>query len=173
MSYESWVTILLAAITAILTAVTLIVAIAGIGIAVVGIWGIRGIKIAARKKAEEAMSAKLAEYPQASEIIDLYRKQVAEMLELYRKSETRLEHFRQEYEQFQRRTEEANQILVRLSAAGAPAASNVTDSGENVADEESTPISASYPGEEGIRYDGDDGERKGSSGNADNATDPR
>jgi hypothetical protein len=65
MSYESWVTILLAGITLILTAVTLIVAIAGIGIAVVGIWGIRGIKIAAQRKADEAVTAKVAEYPES------------------------------------------------------------------------------------------------------------
>lgn len=68
MSFETAITIVLAALTAILTALA-------IGIGVAAIWGYGGLKESlnnmATKRVDEAMLAKLKEYPEAAEILDL------------------------------------------------------------------------------------------------------
>ena len=144
MGYESWVTILLAVLGVLLAIVTAAIAVAGLAIAVVGIWGIKGISKAAQKKADEAVTAKMAEYPQATDFLELYRNLQRQLLE-----------FRREYDLFQRRNEQANEILVRLSSRDAGGSSNEAEGRGGRTDNQSEPISASYPGEE-VPDDSDD-----------------
>ena len=150
MSFETWVSILLASLGVILAAVTVVVAVGGVAIAVVGIWGIREVKQAAARKAQEAVTQKLAEYPQATDFLDLYRNLQAQLAE-----------FKQEYEVWQKRSADASAILVRLNASGS-LASPANEKASSSAITEA--ISASYPGEEQDSDDNDNGKSGSSSG---------
>ena len=144
MSFETWTSILLAALAVLLAVVTLIVALAGIIIAVVGIWGIKEIKIAAvrtaEKAAREAFDKAIEQYPQGAEFFELYRNLNAQLSE-----------FKREYAVWQKRSEEADAILTRLHANGNPDASNRQggEDSEGSADTGTEPISASYPSGDG------------------------
>ena len=150
MSFETWVSILLASLAVLLAAVTAIMAVGGVVIAVVGIWGIKEVKLAAARKAQEAVTHKIAEYPQAADFLGLYRNLQAQLAE-----------FKQEYEVWQKRSADASAILVRLNASGSstsPADEKASSSAITEA------ISASYPGEEQDSDDNDNGKSGSSSG---------
>lgn len=162
MSFETWVSILLAALGVLLAAVTVVAALAGIIIAVVGVFGIREMKRAAERKAEEAVSNKIKEYPEAADFFDLYRKLQSQLAE-----------FKREYDVWQKRSEEASAILSHLSANGNPIASNITvdEVGEKHDDKEGGAISASYPGKEEDSNDSHNG--KPGNNDPDSSTDTR
>ncbi len=161
MSFETWISILLAVLGVLLAAVTVVAALAGIIIAVVGIFGIQELKRAAERKAEKAVSEAIDKYPQA-----------ADFFELYRKLQSQLEEFKREYGVWLKRSEEANTILSHLSANGNPIASNtaVGEVDEGHDDKEEGAISASYPGKEDSN-DSHDG--KLGNNDPDGSTDPR
>jgi hypothetical protein len=144
MSYESWVSILLAALAVLLAIVTLIVAIAGIAIAVVGIWGIRALRKAAEQRAHEAIKETLAEYPNADKFIEIHNA----MQELYLRWQRQMSDSKRESEVLHQRSEEANAILDRLSIKQSLGASNVIEGVDKSADIVTGPMSSTYPGEE-------------------------
>ncbi len=153
MSYETWVSILLAALAVLLAIVTLIVAIAGIAIAIVGIWGIRALRKAAEQKAHEAVKQTIAEYPDAAGFIAVHKA----MQELYRRMQQQMSEFKQEFEVLHRRSEEANAILDRLNPKQSPDASNQTEGIVESTDKQVGSMSATYPGEEAGLDDGNVG----------------
>jgi len=120
MSYENWVSILLAALAVLLAIVTLIVAIAGIAIALVGIWGIRALRKAAEQKAHEAVTKVVAEYPDATQFIEVHKA----MQELHRQMLQSVHEIKQEVEVQHQRSEAANTILDRLNLKRGPQTSN-------------------------------------------------
>jgi len=67
MSFETAITIVLAALGAILTALAIIIGIAAI-------WGWGGIKDAAAKAATDAINAKMQEYPDPSTMLELVKR---------------------------------------------------------------------------------------------------
>jgi hypothetical protein len=160
MNYENWVSILLAV-------VTLMVAIAGIVIAIVGIWGIKAMRKAAEQKAHEAVKQTIAKYPDAT----LFIKTERAMQELYRQMQQQMSAFKQEYEVFHQRSEDANSILDRLNSKRRSDASNGTEAADEVADTRSTPMVAIYPGEEADFDDSNTGKAIKDEGAA--PTDPR
>ena len=101
------------------------------------IFGIKEIKITAERKAKEAVESTIAEYPQAADFLDVYRQFQAQLAE-----------FKREYDVWQKRSEEASAILIRLNASGTTDASNTSTDDENGADKGTEAISASYPGKE-------------------------
>jgi uncharacterized protein YdiU (UPF0061 family) len=144
MSYETWVSILLAALAVLLAVVTLIVAIAGIAIAIVGIWGLKAMRKAAEQDAHKAVKQTIAKYPDATRFIEVHKA----MQELYRQMQQQMAVVKQEYEVFHQRTEDASSILERLSSKRGSAASNSSEVVDEMADKKSEPIVAIYPGEE-------------------------
>ncbi len=144
MSYESWVSTLLAAIAVLLATVTLIVAIAGIAIALVGIWGIRALRKAAEQKAHEAVQHAIAEYPDGADFVQVHR----DMQELYRLMQQQMSAFKREFEVLHQRSEAANEILDRLSIKRSSGASNRSEGGSDLADIMNERMSSTYPGEE-------------------------
>lgn len=144
MSYETWVSILLAALAVLLAAVTLVVAIAGIAIALVGIWGIRALRKAAEQKAREAVDQTIAEYPDATRFIEVHQAMQA----LYRRMLQQMSEFKQEFEVLHQRSETANAILDRLSIRPSADASNVGEAAGEATDLGVERMSAGYPGEE-------------------------
>ena len=126
--------ILLAAIAVLLAIVTLVVAVAGIAIALVSIWGVKGLRVEAQKKADEAVKVKIAEYPAASDFLGVYKdmkKQLATS--------------RREARIMQQRSEAANAILIRLVAAEESKPLDEVEDEPKAADPGA--ISDSYPGE--------------------------
>jgi uncharacterized protein HemX len=144
MNYENWVSILLAALAVLLAMVTLVVAIAGIAIALVGIWGIKALRKAAEQSAHEAVKQTIAKYPDATSFIQAEQA----MQELYRRMQQQMSVFKQEYEVFHQRSEDANSILERLNSKQGSRASNGTETADEVADTRDKPLVAIYPGEE-------------------------
>ncbi len=161
MSFETWVSILLAALGVLLVMVTLFVALAGLVIATLGIFGIKELRRSVKNRAEEVVSNTIAKYPQSDDLLDLYRKLQAQ-----------LEDFKREYGVWQKRSEEASAILSYLSANGNPIASNtsVGEVDEGHDDKAEGAISASYPGKEDSS-DNHDG--KPSNNDSDSSTDTR
>jgi len=144
MSYESWVSILLAALAVLLAIVTLIVAIAGIAIALVGIWGFKGLKEFARERADEAIKQVLAKYPDAAKFIEVHEA----MQQLNQRLQLQMSDSKRESEVLHQRSEEANAILDRLSIKQSLGASNVIEGVDKSADIVTGPMSSTYPGEE-------------------------
>lgn len=144
LSYEEWVSILLASLAVLLAIVTLVVAIAGIFIAVVGIWGLRAMKKAAEQKAHQAVQEKIAAYPDA----ESFNKVHADMKELYRAMEQKVFEITREVATQQQRSDKASEIMDRLSTNQAPGASNRTEPNDEPADSRNRTMTASYPGEE-------------------------
>jgi uncharacterized protein HemX len=155
MTYENWVSILLAALAVLLAVATLIVAIAGIAIAIVGIWGIRALRKAAEQKAHESVRQAIAKYPDATDFIKVHQ----QMRELYRLMQQHLSAFKQEFEMLHQRSEDASAILDRLRTQGNVGASNGAEAVDEAADIGIEPMSAIYPGEEA----GSDGSDTGKS----------
>jgi len=170
MTYENWVSILLAALAVLLAVVTLIVAIAGILIALVGIWGFRGLRKLAEQRVSEAAEKTIAEYPDAAGFIAVHK----DMQELYRLMQQQMSSFKQEYEVFHQRSEEAKEasaILDRLRTQWNFGASNGAEAGDEPADIGIGSLSATYPGEEAGSDDSDTGKTIKAEGPA--PTDPR
>jgi uncharacterized protein HemX len=165
MSYETWVSILLAALAVLLAIVTLIVAIAGIAIALVGIWGIRALRKAAEQRAHEAVKQTIAEYPDAADFVKVYKG----MQELYQRMQQRMSEFKREFEVLHQQSEAANAILDRLSIKPGPEASNLSEGLGKSADVVVEPMSSTYPGEGAGSDDGHTGKsiKDESSGPAD------
>jgi Zn-dependent protease with chaperone function len=167
MSYETWVSILLAALAVLLALVTLIVALAGIGIAIVGIWGFRGLRKLAQQRVDEAVEQMMAKYPDAGKFIEVHQA----MQELYQLMQRQMSAFKQEIEVLHQRSEDANTILERLNPRRGPGASNGIEAIDEVADKRDEPIVAIYPGEEAGSDDGNVGKSIKDEGAA--STDPR
>jgi uncharacterized protein HemX len=167
MSYETWVSIILSSLAVLLAMVTLVVAIAGIAIALVGIWGIKALRKAAEQKAHEAVKQTIAKYPDATRFIQAEQA----MQELYRRMQQQMSAFKQEYEVFHQRSEDANSILERLNSKRHSSASNVTEVSDRIADRRVEPIVAIYPGEEADLDDGNIGKSTKDEGTA--STDTR
>jgi hypothetical protein len=144
MNYETWVSILLAALAVLLAVVTLIVAIAGIATAIVGIWGIKAMRKAAEQKAHEAVKQTIAKYPDAAQFNKVHQG----MQELHQLMLRQMSEFKHEYEVFHQRSEDANSILERLNSKRSSDASNGTEAIDETADSRVGPIVAIYPGEE-------------------------
>ena len=153
MSYETWVSILLAALAVLLAIVTLIVAIAGIAIALVGIWGIRALRKAAEQKAHEAVKQTIAGYPDAADFVKVHEA----MQELYRRMQQRMSEFKREFDVLHQQSEAANSILDRLSIKPGSGASNPNEGLDKSADIVVEPMSSTYPGEEVGSDDGNTG----------------
>ena len=167
MSYENWVSILLAALAVLLAVVTLIVAIAGIAIALVGIWGIKALRKAAEQKAHEAVKQTIAGYPDAARFIEVHEA----MQGLYRRMQQQMSAFKQEFEVLHQRSEAASTILDRLNPKQAPGASNGTEAVDEATDIGIKPMVAGYPGEEAGSDDGNPGKSTKDEDAA--STDPR
>jgi hypothetical protein len=167
MSYETWVSILLAALGVLLAVVTLIVAIAGIVIAIVGIWGFKGLREFAQQRADDAVKQAMAGYPDAGDFVKVHEA----MLELYRRMQQRMSEFKQEFEILHQQSEAANAILDRLNPERKPDASNQAEAIEPSVDTIAEPMSATYPGEEAGFNDGNIGKSIKHEGNS--STDPR
>jgi hypothetical protein len=153
MSFETWVSILLAALAVLLAAVTLVVAIAGMAIALVGIWGLKALRRAAEQKAHDAVKQTIAGYPDAADFIKVSQA----MRELYRLMGQQMSEFKQEFEVLHQRSEAANEILDRLSTKRSPDASNQNAGVGEFADIVVEPMSSTYPGEEAYPDDGNIG----------------
>jgi len=167
MSYETWVSILLAALAVLLALVTLIVAIAGIGIAIVGIWGFRGLRKLAQQRVDEAVDQMMAKYPDAGKFIEAHQA----MQELYEQMQQQMSVFKREYDVFHLNSEKANTILGRLNPKESPGASNGIEAADEVADTRDKPMVAIYPGEEADSDDGNIGKSIKDEGAT--STDPR
>lgn len=167
MNYETWVSILLAALAVLLAMVTLVVAIAGIAIALVGIWGIKALRKAAEQKAHEEVKQTIAKYPDATSFIQAEQA----MQELYRRMQQQMSVFKREYEVFHQRSEDANSIMERLNSKQRPGASNEIEAEVEIADTRDKPLVAIYPGEEADSDDGNIGKSIKDEGAT--STDPR
>jgi len=129
MSYETWVSILLAVVAVMLGMVTFFATMVGLGIACVAIWGMGDIKQKASEAAKRSVKTTISQYPQATQFLELYRNLQGQLAE-----------FQKEFSVWQQRSSDANAIMARLSAVGGVAASNPPE-GENAPE----PISQSYP----------------------------
>ncbi len=153
LSYEAWVTILLASLAVLLAMVTAVVAIAGIGIALVGIWGIRTMRKWTEQKAHQAVQEKIAEFPDAQEFNQVH----ADMKEMYRAMEQKLSEITREVETQHQRSDKASEILDRLTTNRADSASNRVGPNDKPADTSDRTRIASYPGEEAESDDSNTG----------------
>jgi methyl-accepting chemotaxis protein len=153
MSYESWVSILLAALAVLLALVTLIVAIAGIVVALLGIWGFRGLRKFSEQRVDEAARNTFEQYPDAADFMEVN----AAMRELYSRMQQQMSTFKQEFEVLHQRSEDANAFLDRLSTKHDQPASNSTEATDASTDMMIEPMSAGYPGEGGGSDDSNPG----------------
>ena len=167
MTYENWVSILLAALAVLLAVVTLIVAITGIVIALVGIWGFKGLRKLAEQRVSEAADKTIAEYPDAADFNAVHKN----MQELYRLMQQRMSELKREFEVLHERSEDASAILDRLRTQGNIGASNGAEAVDGAADIGIEPVSAIYPGEEAVSDDSDTGKSIKVEGST--PTDPR